>query len=104
MSRYWFQPKCYRCDNCGAEYSAVGSRLDNERPFPCNLCGFDVYPVWGDGDQASVRGDSRADVRTALEGLGYGVDEIHAVLVDLPTDGDVGGLLKDALRRLASGV
>ena len=55
MSRYWFQPKCYCCDNCGAEYSAVGSRLDNERPFPCNLCGFDVYPVWGDGDQTSKR-------------------------------------------------
>ena len=36
--------------------------------------------------------------------LGYGADEIHAVLVDLPTEGDVGGLLKDALRRLASGV
>ena len=32
----------------------------------------------------------RADVRTALEGLGYGADEIHAVLVDLPAEGDVG--------------
>ena len=58
----------------------------------------------GDSGQASASGDSRADVRTALEGLGYGADEIHAVLVDLPTEGDVGGLLKDALRRLASGV
>lgn len=57
-----------------------------------------------DSGQASASGDSRADVRTALEGLGYGADEIHAVLVDLPTEGDVGGLLKDALRRLASGV
>jgi len=57
-----------------------------------------------DGGQASAGSDSRADVRTALEGLGYGADEIHAVLVDLPAEGDVGGLLKDALRRLASGV
>ena len=40
----------------------------------------------------------------ALEGLGYGADEIHAVLVDLPQEGDTGELLKDALRRLASGV
>ena len=54
--------------------------------------------------QALASGDSRTDVRTALEGLGYGADEIHAVLVDLPAEGDVGGLLKDALRRLASGV
>ena len=58
----------------------------------------------GDSGQASASGDSRADVRTALEGLGYGADEIHAVLADLPNEGDVGGLLKDALRRLASGV
>ena len=62
-----------------------------------------AVPSAGSG-QASASGDSRADVRTALEGLGYGADEIHAVLVDLPTEGDVGGLLKDALRRLASGV
>ena len=35
---------------------------------------------------------------------GYGPDEIRGVLADLPTDGDAGDLLKDALRRLASGV
>jgi Holliday junction DNA helicase RuvA len=48
--------------------------------------------------------DARADVRIALEGLGYGPDEIRGVLVDLPSDGDSTELLKDALRRLASGV
>ncbi len=48
--------------------------------------------------------DSRVDVRTALEGLGYGLDEIRVVLTDLPIEGDTGELLKDALRRLASGV
>ncbi len=56
----------------------------------------------GAGDNA-VSG-ARADVRIALEGLGYGTDEIRGVLADLPTDGDSGELLKDALRRLATGV
>ena len=58
----------------------------------------------GAGDGAETGADARADVRTALEGLGYGPDEIRAVLADLPTEGDPGELLKDALRRLASGV
>ena len=50
MSLYWF------CDNCGARYSAVGSRLDNKRPFPCNLCGFDdLYPVRRGVDQEPKR-------------------------------------------------
>ncbi|MGB1631296.1 MAG: Holliday junction branch migration protein RuvA [Acidimicrobiales bacterium] len=60
--------------------------------------------VSADADAASAGGEARADVRVALEGLGYGADEIHAVLVDLPLEGDTGELLKDALRRLASGV
>ena len=34
-----------------------------------------------------------ADLREALEGLGYGTDEIRVVLHDLPTDGDVSELL-----------
>ena len=82
----------------------TAARLVMELKSKLDLPEGEIVVPSGDGDQASVRGDSRADVRTALEGLGYGVDEIHAVLVDLPTDGDVGGLLKDALRRLASGV
>jgi Holliday junction DNA helicase RuvA len=44
---------------------------------------------------------ARADVREALTGLGYGPEEIRAVLRDLPQGGDTAALLKDALRRLA---
>ncbi len=44
---------------------------------------------------------ARADVREALAGLGYGVEEIRAVLADLPESDDSAVLLKDALARLA---
>jgi Holliday junction DNA helicase RuvA len=45
---------------------------------------------------------SRADVREALGGLGYGADEIQQVLRDLPDDdSDSAALLKQALQRLA---
>ena len=56
-----------------------------------------------DGTSVSS-GGARADLRAALEGLGYAPDEIHGVLSGLPADGDTGDLLKEALRRLASGV
>ena len=64
---------------------------------------FVVLPGAGD-DTGGAPTDVRGDVRVALEGLGYGPDEIRGVLAYLPTDGDAGDLLKDALRRLASGV
>ncbi|HAB58838.1 MAG: Holliday junction branch migration protein RuvA [Acidimicrobiaceae bacterium] len=82
----------------------TAARLVMELKSKLNLPEGQVVVPSADGGQTSASGDSRADVRTALEGLGYGADEIHAVLVDLPTEGDVGRLLKDALRRLASGV
>lgn len=44
---------------------------------------------------------ARADVREALTGLGYGLDEIREVLADLPDGDDAGPLLKHALQRLA---
>ncbi len=44
---------------------------------------------------------ARADVREALSGLGYGPDEIRAVLADLADSGDASAMLKDALARLA---
>jgi Holliday junction DNA helicase RuvA len=50
----------------------------------------------GDGTPSAV-----ADVREALVGLGYELDEIRVALGDLPTDGDPALLLKEALQRLA---
>lgn len=47
-------------------------------------------------------GSVRSDVRDALAGLGYGVDEISRVLADLPESGDSSELLRQALQRLAA--
>lgn len=44
---------------------------------------------------------ARADVREALAGLGYGLEEIREVLADLPDGDDPSALLKHALQRLA---
>lgn len=44
---------------------------------------------------------ARADVREALAGLGYGLEEIREVLADLPDGDDPAALLKHALQRLA---
>lgn len=57
---------------------------------------------------AAVNGDAaplgaRADVRTALAGLGYGADEISFAVRDLPEESDdASALLKVALRTLAA--
>lgn len=44
---------------------------------------------------------ARAEVRAALTELGYGADEIRAVVGELAPDGAVEDLLRDALKRLA---
>lgn len=44
---------------------------------------------------------AHADVRDALVGLGYGSDEIAAVVGNLPVDGDASDLLRQALQQLA---
>jgi Holliday junction DNA helicase RuvA len=44
---------------------------------------------------------ARAEVRAALEGLGYGSEEVRFVLDTLPADGPVEVLLKEALKLLA---
>lgn len=51
---------------------------------------------------SSPDGSVRSDVRDALAGLGYGVDEISRVLSDLPESGDTSELLRQALQRLAA--
>lgn len=54
-------------------------------------------------DLAGVEGapSGRAEMRAALEGLGYGTDEVRYVLDSLPDDGPVEMLLKEALKLLA---
>lgn len=63
-------------------------------------------PDLGDVPTGSVPGgagapSARADVREALTGLGYSLDEIRGVIADLPDDGDSALLLREALQRLA---
>jgi holliday junction DNA helicase RuvA len=45
---------------------------------------------------------ARSEVRDALAGLGYAPDEVRAVIGQLPDDGQVEDLLRDALRMLAA--
>jgi Holliday junction DNA helicase RuvA len=55
----------------------------------------------GSGDAHETTPSVRADVRDALLGLGYEPDEIRESLTDVPEEGDVALLLKQALQRLA---
>jgi holliday junction DNA helicase RuvA len=50
---------------------------------------------------AKPNGDGRGDLRAALAGLGYGPDEVRDVLHELPPEGAVEDLLRQALRLLA---
>jgi Holliday junction DNA helicase RuvA len=51
--------------------------------------------------EAGGAGRSRAEVREALSGLGYAPEEVRTVMGQLPDDGAVEDLLRDALRMLA---
>ncbi len=53
-------------------------------------------------DGAPARAPVRAEVREALESLGYGGDEIRTVLADVPDDATVETALRNALRLLGS--
>ena len=55
-----------------------------------------------DGPSTVTAGDGRSDVRAALVSLGYGADEVRAVLRELPSDGEVEDLLRHALKLLAA--
>jgi Holliday junction DNA helicase RuvA len=50
----------------------------------------------------SGSGPPRGEVREALTGLGYGPDEVREVLAQLPPEGTVEALLRDALKLLAA--
>jgi len=51
---------------------------------------------------SSNGGSVRADLGAALAGLGYQPDEVRDVLRELPAEGNVDSLLRDALRLLAA--
>ena len=53
---------------------------------------------------AQVELPAHIEVRQALEALGYGNDEVRAVLARLPAEGDPALLTRDALRLIAEGV
>jgi len=55
----------------------------------------------GDAD-ADPRASATTEVREALLGLGYGSDEVIAVLREVPGEPDAAQMLKDALQRLAT--
>jgi Holliday junction DNA helicase RuvA len=61
---------------------------------------FELKPRLGaPAGPAAARSDL-AEVREALGGLGYGDKEVSRVLADLPSTGEVGDLLREALRIL----
>jgi Holliday junction DNA helicase RuvA len=70
----------------------LSSRLSAE---PVDLVGLEL----GVGGRAA---GAKADVRDALDGLGYATDEIGRILGDLPDDLDSAELLRLALQRLAA--
>ena len=82
----------------------TAARLLVELKSRLDLPESDQGPVVVGGSDGGAGPDSRTDVRAALEGLGYGADEIRAALSDLPDTDETSDLLKEALRRLASGV
>jgi Holliday junction DNA helicase RuvA len=67
-----------------------------------DLVGDDGLRAVPDGaTPASARAEARAEVRAALSGLGYGADEVRDAVRELPEDGAVEDLLRQALRVLA---
>jgi holliday junction DNA helicase RuvA len=53
------------------------------------------------GHPAAAEAGALAEVRAALDGLGYAADEVRTALRDLPADGATDQLLRAALRELS---
>lgn len=56
----------------------------------------------GEGSTAATAAATRAEVRTALAGLGYAADEIRQALARLPSEGTLEDQIRLALRELAA--
>ena len=77
----------------------TAARLLLELKARLDLPDGDLTAVLGGVD---VPGGARSEVRQALATLGYGAEEVREAIRDLPPDGDVQRLLKDALTRLST--
>jgi Holliday junction DNA helicase RuvA len=51
-------------------------------------------------DEASYSSSAISEVRVALEGLGYGADEIRGTLVDMPDDLPIEEMVRRSLQQL----
>jgi holliday junction DNA helicase RuvA len=85
----------------------TAARLLIELKARLELPDIEVDVVAGANGGASPAGSpgvpsARAEVREALVSLGYGPDEIREAVRDLPADGDVPALLKQALTSLST--
>ncbi len=58
-------------------------------------------PALEPADSESTTTSARTEVRAALSGLGYQTDEVRDVMAQLPEDGPVEDLLREALKLLA---
>ena len=72
--------------------------LKNRLEIPDDLSGV----VQAVADSPSTKGSVKGDVSQAMAGLGYSSDEIRGVLADLPDEGDVSSLVREALQRMAT--
>jgi Holliday junction DNA helicase RuvA len=77
----------------------TAARLLLELKARLDLPDSDLAAVLGDGESGPAA--PRTDVREALTALGYAPDEVREALRDVPHEGDVQLLLKEALARLA---
>lgn len=82
----------------------TAARLVMELKSKLDVGSDDSVGVPGETAESSARRGTHKDVRAALESLGYGPEEIHGVLLDMPAEGETSELLRDALKRLAEGV
>lgn len=77
----------------------TAQRLLMELKNALDLPDLDLRPPTTTG--AGHRSSTRADLREALSGLGYGTEEIRQVLLEIPDEGDPADLLRQALQQLA---
>jgi Holliday junction DNA helicase RuvA len=59
-------------------------------------------PDGADGQPATSNGSPRAEVREALTALGYQPEEVRRAMGDLPADGDLQSLVRQALQTLGA--